>query len=69
MIKVAESESYIRITRDTPYLALTGELWGIYCEDLGEKWPSYNGTAPVFKTKLTKLPVLIRILRNSNIYL
>ena len=31
-ITVAESESDIRITTDTPYLALTGELWGVYCE-------------------------------------
>ena len=22
-----------------------GELWGVYCEDLGENWPRYNGTA------------------------
>ena len=34
-----------RITTDTPYLALTGELWSVYCEDLGENWPRYNGTA------------------------
>ena len=41
---MAESESDIRITTDTPYLALTGELWGVYCEDFGENWPRYNGT-------------------------
>ena len=28
--------SDIRITTDTPYLALTGELWGAYYEDFGE---------------------------------
>ena len=33
---MAESESDIRTTTDTPYLALTGELWSVYCED-GEK--------------------------------
>ena len=32
-ITVAESESDIRITTDTPYLALTGELCGVHCED------------------------------------
>ena len=42
---MAESASDIRITRDTPYLALTGELWGVYCEDFGENLPRYNGTA------------------------
>ena len=41
----AESKSDIRTTTDTPYLALTGELWGDYCEDLWEHWPRYNGTA------------------------
>ena len=28
--------SEFRITTDTPYLALTGELWGVYCEDFGQ---------------------------------
>ena len=32
------------MTKDTPYLALTSELWGVYCEDFGEKWPRYNAT-------------------------
>ena len=30
-------------TKDTPYLALTGELWGVFCEDFGKK--EYHGTA------------------------
>ena len=30
-ITVAESESDIRITTDTPYLTLTGELSSVYC--------------------------------------
>ena len=42
---LAESESDTRITTDTPYLALTGELWAVYCKDMGENWPRYNGTA------------------------
>ena len=42
---MAESESDINITTDTPYLAITGELCGVYCEALGENWPFYNGTA------------------------
>ena len=33
---MSEIELNIRITTDTPYLALTGELWGAYCEDLGK---------------------------------
>ena len=26
------------LKRDTPYLALMGELWGVFCEDLAENW-------------------------------
>ena len=33
------------IHKGTPYLALTGELWGVFCKYLWEKWPRYNGTA------------------------
>ena len=40
-----EHKSDFDVTKDTPYLALTGELWGVCCEDLGENWSSYNGTA------------------------
>ena len=32
-------------TKDTPHLALTGELWDVFCEDFGENQPRYNGTA------------------------
>ena len=32
-------------TKYIPYLALTGELWDVFCEDLGENWLRYNGTA------------------------
>ena len=37
--------SEVIFTIDIPYLALTGELWGAFCEDLGENWPRYKGTA------------------------
>ena len=37
-IIVAESDSNFRITTDIPYLALTGELWGLCCEHFGENW-------------------------------
>ena len=35
-----EPKSDFKLTTDTPYLALTSELWGVYCDDLGE---NYNG--------------------------
>ena len=43
----AESES--DFTTDTLYLALMGELWVVFCEDFGENWPRYNGTALYLK--------------------
>ena len=30
-ITAAEHESDLELTTDTPYLALTGELWGVCC--------------------------------------
>ena len=35
-----------KLTTDTPYLylALMGEVWGVYCEDLGKKLQHYNST-------------------------
>ena len=35
-ITLVENESDIRITTDNPYIALTDELWSVYCEDFGE---------------------------------
>ena len=32
-------------TKYIPYLTLRGELWDVFCENLGENWPRYNGTA------------------------
>ena len=33
------------LTKDNPYLALTGELWGVFCEDFGKNWTHYNITS------------------------
>ena len=44
MIEVEYKSEFVS-AKDTPYLALTGELWGVFCEDFGENWPCYNGTA------------------------
>ena len=38
----APHKSYFELTKDTPYLTLTGE---VCCEDFGETWSCYNGTA------------------------
>ena len=42
---MVERKSDLKLTKHTPYLALTGELWGDFCEVFGENWPYYNGTA------------------------
>ena len=47
-IAVAESESDIRITTVTLYLALAGELWSVCCEDLRENLLHHNSTALYF---------------------
>ena len=41
----AKYASEVIFTKDTLYLALTDELWGVFCWDFGENWPRYNGTA------------------------
>ena len=43
VMKRKEHKSDIELTKVTPYLALTGELWSVHCEDLGENWPRFNG--------------------------
>ena len=40
----AQYQSDAGSTKDTPYLTLTGELWTVFCEYLGENWRRYNGT-------------------------
>ena len=32
----SERNSDFKLTTDTPYLALTGELWGVYYENIEE---------------------------------
>ena len=43
-IKHMIENKYFELTTDTPYLTLTGELWGVYCEYYGENWPYYHVT-------------------------
>ena len=39
MTTAAEGKLDLKLTTDIPNLTLKGELWGVYCEDLGENWP------------------------------
>ena len=39
-----ECKSDFKLTTDTPYHALMGELWGVYYENFEENWLCYNNT-------------------------
>ena len=45
MVTEAEYKPQFEPTKYTPYLALRGELRDVFCEDMGENWLNYNGTA------------------------
>ena len=44
----AKYESEFQHTKHTRYLALTVELWGVFCQNFRKKWPRYNGTVLYF---------------------
>ena len=48
----AEYQSNAESTKDTPYFALKGELWGVFCEYFWESWWRYNRTALHYWTQL-----------------
>ena len=41
---LAEYKSDFETTKHAPYLALVGELWGVFGDDFGENIPRYNRT-------------------------
>ena len=41
----AEYKAQFEPTKDNPHVALTGELWGVFCEDLGENRAYHISTA------------------------
>ena len=40
-----ERKSDLDLTTDTPYLAITDQLWGAYYGNSEANWTRYNGTA------------------------
>ena len=44
----AEHKWDLKLTRDTPYLALMGELWGVCCEEISENCLRCNSTTLYF---------------------
>ena len=54
----AEHKVDIVFTTDTPWLTLTGKLWGVYWEEFGENWQRYKRTVlkhPIFLGIITRL--------------
>ena len=39
-----DRKSGFKLTTDTPYLGLTGEIWDVQCENFEENWLRYYGT-------------------------
>ena len=56
----AEHKWDFKITIDTPYLALTGEVWGVYCEDLGENWLRCYNDSTLYLYKFL-IPLLLLV--------
>ena len=56
----AKHKSDIELTKDTPHLALTGELRGVSCKDWEEKLRLYNGTALHMVIFLQNIPTYNR---------
>ena len=50
------AEHILAFTTDTPYLAVTGELWGVFCEKFGENWLLNNGTTLYFDATQPQCP-------------
>ena len=42
---MAEDNPDFELTKCTPYLALIGGVWGVFCGYLGTNWQSYDTTA------------------------
>ena len=57
----AQYQSDAGTTKDTPYLALTGELWGVFCEYLWENQPRYNGTALYIESQRNRTSLTVEI--------
>ena len=52
------------LTKDTPYLALSGELWSVFYEYFNRNWPCYKGFLlyyGMFTPAIDRLPKLTYI--------
>ena len=53
------------LTKDTPYLALSGELWSVFYEYFNRNWSCYKGFLLYFTSEFFKVTWPIVILTTS----
>ena len=49
------------LTKDTPYLALSGELWSVFCEYFNRNWPCYKGFLLYMEPHFSPSPCVVVI--------
>ena len=62
-MKNVEILTDFELNNDTIYHTVTSELWGVYCEYFGEKWPFYSANFTIlqcmcFKNWITIKPLI-----------
>ena len=68
-ITVVTEAEYKLEFEDTPYLAVMGELWSVFCEAFGENWTCNNCTALyVFRWTLEGVEISYSVLGQSTSY-
>ena len=50
------------LTKDTPYLALSGVLWSVFCEYFNINWPCYKGFLLYYDCNETKQTEIIYVI-------
>ena len=53
------------LTKDTPYLALSGELWSVFYEYFNKNWPCYKGFLLYNQILTIAMPVNIKAHNNT----
>ena len=58
------------LTKDTPYLALSGELWSVFYEYFNRNWSCYKGFLLYFggTTVGTDLPIRLKFDKRKNVH-
>ena len=57
------------LTKDTPYLALSGELWSVFSEYFNRNWPCYKGFLLYNTSKKVNTTGLKNIMNGDGIWI